>query len=444
MRSGLTQHADSARSRLARAGQWLFLTGVFLMVTGDGPASTVRLAKWATPVPALSWAWLHLIVLAIAALVLAAAGLRVWRASRVAFLVRPVAFLLSAFLVSTLLSSAHRLSAEAFLLVLVIAGFGWLSAAVLEDDRARAHAWPVVATALLLLAIRVILWRRDEGLDVVAYQIFNNAWIGKLQLAWIFNLFAPLLLARALGEHRPPWAAFYGLTWVLCGIATYVLFSRMGWVVFGLTTVGVCLLNHAYWRRWLLIMVLTIGLAAGLFSRAVHTSREVASATFESERNPGLAMRLGAWRDALRLFRDHPIAGTGLGTFDEATFTLPGTTADPQFRQQGWHAHNVYLHLLAETGLLGFLAWCYLWFAVLAQLVRTWRRAGPHQRLDTTGALCAVLAFLVLATTEVLIGAHVHASLRMNMTIAFVVVLGVLSSSPEGDTPRPFSALEEP
>src|SRR4029453_7464451 len=97
---------------------------------------------------------------------------------------------------------------------------------------------------------------------------------------------------------------------------------------------------------------------AALVARSDRMSRYVVATILKPERNPGVELRLSVWRDALRLFRAHPIAGTGLGTFDEMAYTLDGTPADPGFRRAGWHAHNVYLHVLAETGALGLFAWC--------------------------------------------------------------------------------------
>jgi O-antigen ligase len=70
--------------------------------------------------------------------------------------------------------------------------------------------------------------------------------------------------------------------------------------------------------------------------------------------------RVAMYRDAWRVFLDHPWAGTGLGTFRTvypryASFYLPDAIVD--------HAHNDYLELLVDTGLAGGL--CGLAFLVL-------------------------------------------------------------------------------
>jgi len=408
------------------AGRWLFLAGLLLLITGDGPSSTIRVSKWPTPLPFLSWPWLYIVLLSAGAIALVAGGaLRSWKLPHARAIAVPLVLLIAACLLSTVLSQVPALSVTAMLSVLGIVAACWTIATIVEDEGIRHAIWPVVAIAVLLLAVRVILWRRDEGLNVAAYQIFNNAWIGKLQLAWVFNLFAPLLLTRAMGEPRRALAAMYGFTWVVTAVATYLLFSRMGAIVFAATTLGVFVFNPRYWRKVLIIMIVGAAIGAALVARSDRMSRYVVATIIEPDRNPGVELRLSVWRDALRLFRGHPIAGTGLGTFDEMTYTVDGTLADPNFRQAGWHAHNVYLHVLAETGALGLLAWCYLWFAILARLLSAWRQADARNRLFIAGAFWSVVAFLILSVSEVLIGARVHASLRMNLTIGFIVVLSL-------------------
>ena len=411
---------------MTTAGRSLFLAGLLLMVGGDGPSSTIGIARWPTPLPFLAWPWLYLLLLTLGVACLAAGGaLKSWRLPHLRFIVTPLIALLAAFLLSTIASQVHTLSALALLAVLGIVAACWLIAVVLEDERLNRAVWPVVAIALFLLAARVILWRRDEGLNVVAFQILNNAWQGKLQLAWVFNVFAPLLLARAMGEQGRVAAALYGFVWAATGVATYLLFSRMGAIVFAMTTLGVWSFNLAHWRKVLLILVVGAAIGAGLVARSDKMSRYIVTTIMEPDRNPGVGLRLTVWRDALRLFRSHPLVGSGLGTYDEVAYLLDGTSAEPVFRRAGWHAHNVYLHVLAETGILGLLAWSAFWYAIVARLVRAWKGADQHERLAVAGALWAVLGFLVLSTTEVLIGARVHSSLRMNLTIGFIVMLGL-------------------
>lgn len=67
-------------------------------------------------------------------------------------------------------------------------------------------------------------------------------------------------------------------------------------------------------------------------------------------------------RDTWRLFLDHPLIGTGLGTF-EMVYPPYDSLYDGKVVN---HAHNDYLEALAETGAIGGL--CCLWFLAVVLL----------------------------------------------------------------------------
>lgn len=57
------------------------------------------------------------------------------------------------------------------------------------------------------------------------------------------------------------------------------------------------------------------------------------------------------WKVAFKTFSDNPLFGTGLGSFG---FSLPSHSQAGGYLVS--HAHNIYLHFLAETGLFGSVA----------------------------------------------------------------------------------------
>jgi O-antigen ligase len=67
-----------------------------------------------------------------------------------------------------------------------------------------------------------------------------------------------------------------------------------------------------------------------------------------AEGSETLAFRIAIWRDAMTIFRDFPITGTGLNTFGPATLVYQTANRNMHFQE----AHNDYLQLLAEGGLL--------------------------------------------------------------------------------------------
>lgn len=417
---------------LTSIGRPLFFAGIFLMVTGDWPESTLLRTRWEMPLPGLAWSWLYLALLAAGFVSLVSSGvLRVARPTAANVLRRPLALLVTAFLISVACSQVPSLSWFAFGCFLGIVGFSLTVARVMEDEPDLIWTSIVLATAASFLALRVILWRLDEGLAMSAFHIRNNAWLGKIQIAWVLNLVAPFLLARFLGERRIVAVLGYGSAWVLSGTAIHMLFSKAGSFTFALTTLGLCVLNPRSWRRSLILLAGVIGLMVGLIAVSPIMSTFVLSRIIRPDRDAGIGMRAEVWRHTVRMIADHPIVGIGLGTYDDVAYSQYGPLQEHRhFFRNGWHAHNMFLHVLAETGAVGFLAWCYLWLAILRVPLRRWRAGPGSDRLNGTALLCAFAAFFVLSMTEAMIAARVHASLRMNLTLGLLVVYGIRLASP--------------
>jgi O-antigen ligase len=119
--------------------------------------------------------------------------------------------------------------------------------------------------------------------------------------------------------------------------------------------------------------------------------------------------RLGAWRDTVHIIQDFPAVGTGLGGYGQAMLVYQTANRDMFYA----HAHNDYLQVMAEGGLLVGLP--VLWCAVM--LVRQiaarvtagddalavyWIRAGAIAGLAGIAAQSLVEFSLQLAGNTVL------------------------------------------
>lgn len=123
-------------------------------------------------------------------------------------------------------------------------------------------------------------------------------------------------------------------------------------------------------RRKTIIAIVACFLLAGILMAAWIGADPVIS-RFESLSSKGSAnesqRRLGIWEDTVRLIENHPWLGTGLGTFPVA-YTSVQTVHLAAFVN---HAHNDYLEVTSELGLMGGILIFGIVLYVLGLAVRT-------------------------------------------------------------------------
>ncbi len=207
-------------------------------------------------------------------------------------------------------------------------------------------------------------------------------------------------------ESAPPAGALEGLTVrvflvggvLVLALALALTLSRGGVVS---TVVGVlAMLAMARTARsgnhvTLAILALALGVVtyAGWVGLGAVTDR-----FSEVLREPASDLRSRIWATTLRVVGDAPVAGIGLGAFRDgfAPYQPVEVPAD-KFVD---YAHNDFLQLLAETGVVGLLIAGWALVALLTSLVQAWRgRRDPFVRgllLGGTGAIVAVTVHSVV------------------------------------------------
>lgn len=231
--------------------------------------------------------------------------------------------------------------------------------------------------------------------------------------AGYLGLVAPLAISLALwawsSRPRPAmrWRLALLAAAAITSLGLLVSWSRGAWLAFA-AAVAVVILAHT--RRAAPLVLALAGLAAlavavfggaealpaavtgrlsdlGQYVRLVDISRsEVTDANF------AVIERLAHWQAALDMWRDHLWLGVGAGNYAVAyaAYNLP------RWYEALGHAHNVYLNFAAEAGLLGLLAYLWLWIASLVQAGRV--SASSSRFTAAVGA--GVLGALVHATVH--------------------------------------------
>ena len=199
-----------------------------------------------------------------------------------------------------------------------------------------------------------------------------------LKLGLVLATLSPFLLLPAAKRGVGPWLIVAGAL----GIVILLAGARAAWISFGLALV-VTGLRHWGWKR------AGIGLlAGGLVTIVVASTSDFLGPRVErtlellqmKEEGVDFALsgRVVLWKTTAQIIVDHPLTGVGADNFQRTYKTY--ASPDDQFVEWGrdgaYHAHQIVLEVLAETGIVGLL----LWLAAVAIALRAWRFADAAAR----------------------------------------------------------------
>jgi len=110
--------------------------------------------------------------------------------------------------------------------------------------------------------------------------------------------------------------------------------------------------------------------------------------------------RVTVWKGALKAWKQRPLLGWGLGGFERAykIHRVPMESDIGRYEKTTAFAHNEYLQIAVETGLLGLLAWLAFIFALMKKGFATARR--DPSKWETTAALACLVMFLAHAAID--------------------------------------------
>ena len=123
--------------------------------------------------------------------------------------------------------------------------------------------------------------------------------------------------------------------------------------------------------------------------------------------------RLAHWQAALDMWRDHILLGVGFGNYP----VVYPAYAIGRWREPLGHAHNFYLNVAAETGLLGLLAYGLLGLSAARLAWQAMRGAQGWWRALAVGALGSLVHLTVHNVVDNLYvqGMYLHVTLTLGM-----------------------------
>lgn len=261
------------------------------------------------------------------------------------------------------------------------------------------------------------------------------------------GLLLPLALMGALGYLHRWWRSYRNklqpTNWLSLGIAGFyssaavimligLLFSwsRGAWLGF-VVSLGVIALALPRKTRHRILLIVTIALSIGglWFSGLLPQSivDRIANSTedffaFQDMRgvditpdNYAVAERLAHWQAAFNMAEYNPWLGVGAGNYE---------IVYDAYRLMNWdeplgHAHNYYLNILAEAGIIGLLCYATLWIGVVWITWRARQNPNPLARYTAIGLLGT---WVYLATHSLLDNLYVN-----NVFIHIGILFGTLA-----------------
>jgi O-antigen ligase len=194
----------------------------------------------------------------------------------------------------------------------------------------------------------------------------------------------PLLLESKKKWERP----LYGTLMLLMSISLVFTYARAAWLSLIL---GIVILAVVRYRKLFLVTPLVVVILPILVPSIIDRFQE---ALGFSQGKGSMFFRVELWSYLLPYFYDNPILGAGLGGFTNYVEKGLGFV---------YMAHNDYLRVLIDTGIVGLIGYLAIWLGLARESIRAY--------LNLQDEIFKVMGLIVLA----IVGAYLAMSATDNM-----------------------------
>jgi O-antigen ligase len=243
-------------------------------------------------------------------------------------------------------------------------------------------------------------------LQARAFSTFGNPNVAASYLL----LTAPLALALVMACTHYRKRLLFALVLGMAGLCMLLTFSRGGWA--GLVVAGAALTFLINRRLFVILLVVTLIAGTALLQVDV-VERRLAGIGGD---DTSVQYRLTVWTEALLMIRDFWPSGVGLGhrAFMEV---YPEYMLDRHKRP--YHAHNQYLQLVIERGILALVIYGWIILRVFRRVLDVTKDGQDRLLAALSAAVAAgILGLLVMGLVD-------HVLYRPKVILTFWMVLGL-------------------
>lgn len=382
-------------------------------------------------------------------------GLSAWQKGtwsiRLPWITFPVLGLVAASLLSLLYATNGRVVVQSLVLIVFFLLLMLLIANAARDQRdVNLLLFALLASGFLVALYGMLQYlgvmrgpAGTNGLNAVISTMGNRNYLGGFLAYLLFP--AVVLVVRP----RSRWVKLSSILLIAFCFGMVLIVQQTGTLAALIVAAAAFLLGWLIFRPieptrrnrvWLLILIgalvvtFLVEAPSGPLNSVVGLSRSDSSWIARWwERNSG-SVRSWDWWIGWEMFKDHPMTGVGLGNYKlnfipyKAEFlATPRGEAYDFYIDRAAQAHNEYVQVLAELGILGVLAAASLLAVLIVSFWKRMRSNDETNRLDLLLFSCGIVG--LLAHGLVSFPAHLPAS-----SLVLVVVGGLAFSRVYGDS----------
>ena len=262
----------------------------------------------------------------------------------------------------------------------------------------------------------------------------------------IYALVSIFALIFFLEEKAKKIKILYSAVFALCAAALFLTKSRGSYLAFMVAVVFVLGLHFKSIKKFFISLGSMAAASVALLFITDSIDRFINIFTTEGT----AAIRLGLWERAWSLFTRSPIFGAGFGRYNDIQSLLTDNLAGregflafflhPRFLYDFGHAHNSYLQLLAETGIIGLGLLLSFWGLSFYIIFRSFRASRDNfSRKAFLAGLSTIVVLLALSFTEHYLSATTI-MVGSSMIVSICIGLGWQQNSVKKDLKKGINA----
>lgn len=172
-------------------------------------------------------------------------------------------------------------------------------------------------------------------------------------------------------------------------------------------------------------------------NRVDITMRDYQEYVMDTTKKSSIQTRLALWQDSIKIWKENPLIGTGVGDFHHDVSQLMDKKLSDTQVAYG-HAHSIYFDVLATSGLLGLMA--LLLFLVLVPFVvfqSFWKKEDdPWVRFYALSGMATIIAFAVFGLTEAWLSRNPFVRTYLMSILVFMSSIAVIKGQSKTVNPN--------